>query len=85
LAEKLAEPRNRIRFGGGGVGSGYINPDLMKIPGPGAYFPENVPDKPHTIKPKPFGSTTKRFEDNPVFKEGIPAVGSYNLEEVPMY
>eukprot|EP00842_Homolaphlyctis_polyrhiza_P001036 jgi/Hompol1/1933/HPOL_005077-RA len=40
LAEKIAQPRNRIRFGGISEERAYINPELMKIPGPGAYYPE---------------------------------------------
>ena len=114
IAAKLSEPRNRIRFGGipfiisihfnfilAGKGSGYINPELMKIPGydsskefkflfksffsfnyrPGAYFPENsLVEKPQSKKPKPFGSSMKRFQDieNSATQ---PAVGSYEVDE----
>lgn len=81
ISAKLSEPRNRIRFGAG-KGTCYLNPDLMKIPGPGAYFPENsLLEKPQSKKPKPFGSTTKRFQDTD-YVVSQPSVGSYEVDEI---
>ncbi|KAJ3324323.1 Sperm-tail PG-rich repeat-containing protein 2 [Boothiomyces sp. JEL0866] len=81
LAEKLKEPRNRFRLGAKSSTNPYINPELIKIPGPGAYFPESTVEKPHSRKQKPFGSTTKRFpgSDNP--SKETPAVGAYEIDE----
>ena len=53
----------------------------MRIPGPGAYTPELKLEKPHSHKPKPFGSSTKRFTENDP-KASQPAVGSYEIDEV---
>ena len=53
----------------------------MRIPGPGAYTPELQLEKPHSHKPKPFGSSTRRFSDNDP-KASQPAVGSYEIDEV---
>ncbi|KAJ3260086.1 Sperm-tail PG-rich repeat-containing protein 2 [Boothiomyces macroporosus] len=81
LAEKLKEPRNRFRLGAKSNTNPYINPELIKIPGPGAYFPETPVEKPQSKKQKPFGSTSKRFQsdDNP--SKETPAVGSYEIDE----
>ncbi len=38
LAKKLAEKRNRITFGEGH--KGYLSPNQLTTPGPGAYYPE---------------------------------------------
>jgi hypothetical protein len=51
------------------------------VPGPGSYFPEQVAEKPHSSKPKPFGSTTRRFGPLEHTNETIPAVGSYEVEK----
>ncbi|KAJ3272537.1 Sperm-tail PG-rich repeat-containing protein 2 [Terramyces sp. JEL0728] len=82
LTEKLNEPKNRFKLGAKLTTNPYINPELIKIPGPGAYFPEATAEKPHSRRPKPFGSTTKRFtsSDNP--SKEMPAVGAYEIDEV---
>jgi hypothetical protein len=57
----------------------YTNPFLSR---PGAYFPENsLVEKAQSKKPKPFGSSMKRFQDieNSATQ---PAVGSYEVDEV---
>ncbi|KAL2913221.1 hypothetical protein HK105_207223 [Polyrhizophydium stewartii] len=84
IADTIAQPRNRIRFGGQGKERAYINPELMKTPGPGAYYPEFADHpKPHSHKPQPFGSTTKRFDMQTAIKATqVPAVGSYDIDEV---
>ncbi|KAJ3303471.1 Sperm-tail PG-rich repeat-containing protein 2 [Kappamyces sp. JEL0829] len=81
ITAKLAEPRNRIKFGVS-RGSGYLNADLMKVPGPGAYFPENTMEKPHSHKPKPFGSSTKRFTETDELLRSQPSVGSYEIDDI---
>ena len=52
---------------------------------PGAYFPENsLVEKPQSKKPKPFGSTTKRFQDSD-YVVSHPSVGSYEVDEVCLF
>ncbi|KAI8924154.1 hypothetical protein BC831DRAFT_467076 [Entophlyctis helioformis] len=84
LAEKIAQPRNRIKFGGSSNERAYLNPELMKTPGPGAYYPEFADHpKPHSHKPQPFGSTTKRFDMTQTLKlESGPVVGTYDIDEM---
>ncbi|KAK6091121.1 hypothetical protein MT418_008318 [Batrachochytrium dendrobatidis] len=84
LTEKLAQPKNRIRFGGQKADHTYINQDLIKLPGPGAYYPEYSSQlKPHSHKPQPFGSTSKRFDNLGLLKSSqAPAVGSYEIEKI---
>jgi hypothetical protein len=54
-----------------------MNPEMEKIPGPGQYFTSTV--TPRLInKQKPFGSTTKRFEETR--EENAPAVGYYDIK-----
>ncbi|KAJ2991636.1 Sperm-tail PG-rich repeat-containing protein 2 [Globomyces sp. JEL0801] len=81
IADNLEKPKNRIRLGGKGNSTTYINSELMKIPGPGAYFPEATPEKPHSRKPKPFGSSSKRFQDQYHYQKE-PAVGSYDIDAI---
>jgi hypothetical protein len=76
LEEKLAQPRGRITFGTSAKVS-YMNPEMEKIPGPGQYFTSSV--TPRLIsKQKPFGSTTKRFEETR--EDSKPAVGYYDIK-----
>ncbi|KAH6597779.1 hypothetical protein BASA61_003043 [Batrachochytrium salamandrivorans] len=84
IADRIAKPKNRISFGGQELERGYICPEKIRLPGPGAYYPEfSHYQKSHSHKPQPFGSTSKRFDvQNARMAVQAPAVGSYDINEI---
>ncbi|KAJ3245348.1 hypothetical protein HK104_007969, partial [Borealophlyctis nickersoniae] len=88
IEAKLKEKRNRIHFGGSGGDrtktAEYINPEQMRTPGPGAYYPEFAEIvKPPTVKSQPFASTTDRFDHSEEERSrAAPAPGSYEVDQI---